>query len=74
MDHNVTSMGNYPVLILGAGATKACNGPLTNDILVEADQAVPNIERENYLALLDRFLEDAFHLPPRPSRSPSSYP
>lgn len=63
-----------PVLILGAGATKACEGPLTNDILFEADQAVSAIEREGYLALLDRFLEQVFRLPPRPSRVKSSYP
>jgi hypothetical protein len=63
-----------PVLILGAGATKACNGPLTNEILFEADKAVSSIEREGYLASLDRFLEDVFRLPPRPSRKMSSYP
>jgi hypothetical protein len=61
-------------MVLGAGATKACNGPLTNDILLEADRAVSTIEREGYLALVDRFLEDVFHLPPRPSRDKFSYP
>jgi hypothetical protein len=35
-----------PVLVLGAGATRACNGPMTNDILFEADQAAAEIERE----------------------------
>ena len=63
-----------PVLILGAGATKACKGPLTNDILFEADRAASSIEREGYLALLDGFLERVFHLPPRASRVKSSYP
>jgi len=63
-----------PVLVLGAGATKACNGPLTNEILFEADQAVSNIEREGYLSLLDRFLEDVFRLPPRSLRARFSYP
>lgn len=63
-----------PVLVLGAGATKACNGPLTNEILLEADQAVSNIEREGYLALIDRFLEEVFRLPLRPLRVKFSYP
>src|SRR5947209_3524278 len=63
-----------PVLILGAGATKACGGPLTNEILPDADQAVQNIEREGYLALLDCFLEQVFRLPPRPARTKYSYP
>ena len=26
-------MARHPVIILGAGATKACGGPLTNEIL-----------------------------------------
>jgi hypothetical protein len=63
-----------PVLILGAGATRACNGPLTNEVLLEADKAVTDIEREGYLALLDRFLEEVFHLPPRALRTKFSYP
>jgi hypothetical protein len=63
-----------PVLILGAGATRACNGPLTNEILFEADSAISAIEREGYLALLDRFLQNVFHLPPRSLRTRSSYP
>jgi len=63
-----------PVLVLGAGATKACRGPLTNEILPEADKAASEIEREGYVALLDRFLEDVFRLPPRPYRKQSSYP
>jgi hypothetical protein len=63
-----------PVLVLGAGATKACGGPLTNDSLFEADQAVTGIEREGYLALLDGFLEQVFRLPQRNSRVKTSYP
>ena len=63
-----------PVLILGAGATRACNGPMTNDILFEADQAAAEIEREGYISLLDRFLVDVFRLPPKPCRVKSSYP
>ena len=63
-----------PVLVLGAGATKACNGPMTNDILLEADRAAGIIEREDYLALIDSFLTDVFHVPPRSSRTKPSYP
>src|SRR5690242_13561938 len=63
-----------PVLILGAGATKACNGPLTNEVLLEAEQAVTAIEREGYLSLIDEFLQDVFRLPPRPVRVRASYP
>jgi hypothetical protein len=63
-----------PVLVLGAGATRACNGPLTNEILLEADKAAVQIEREGYLTLLDRFLIDVFRLPPRSLRVKSSYP
>jgi hypothetical protein len=63
-----------PVLVLGAGATKACHGPLTNDILLEADKAAQNIEREDYLSLMDSFLQDVFHLPPRQYRVKTSYP
>src|ERR1700743_1525580 len=47
---------------------------MTNEILLEPDRAVLAIEREGYLALLDRFLEDVFRLPPRPARTRSSYP
>ena len=67
-------MPNGPVLILGAGATRACNGPLTNEILLEADRVAAEIEREDYLALVDGFLTDVFRLPPRPGRVKSSYP
>jgi hypothetical protein len=56
-----------PVLVLGAGSTKACNGPLTNEILIAVGQAISNIEREGYLSALDRFLEDVFHMQQRPS-------
>ena len=63
-----------PVLVLGAGATKACNGPMTNEILFEADRAAQIIERNKYLALIDSFLKDVFRLPPRKLRTKISYP
>jgi hypothetical protein len=63
-----------PILVLGAGATKACNGPLTNEILFDAGQAVSSIEREGYLSALDCFLEAVFHMPARPVRTKLAYP
>jgi len=62
------------VLILGAGATKACGGPTTNEILSEADTNACAIEREDYLETLNSFLEQVFLLPPRSCRTVSSYP
>lgn len=41
-----------PVLILGAGATKACEGPLTNEILPEASTAIAEIERDGNINLV----------------------
>ena len=63
-----------PVLVLGAGATKACAGPMTNEILWEADESAVIIEREDYLALLDQFLQDVFRMPPRGQRTKWEYP
>ena len=63
-----------PVLVLGAGATKACNGPLTNDILLEADRSAINSTRPDYIALVDEFLTDVFRLPPKATRIDTSYP
>lgn len=63
-----------PVLVLGAGATKACAGPLTNEILWEADESHAIIEREDYLCLLDEFLQLVFRMPARGARGKWSYP
>ena len=48
-------MASDTIVLFGAGATKACGGPLTNEILPEAFQPVvrPEIEREYYIDLLD---------------------
>lgn len=51
------------VVILGAGATKACGGPLTAEILPRAFSYGGLIERENFLGELQAFLTDNFHLP-----------
>lgn len=54
------------VLIFGAGATKACGGPLTDEILPEAFKiydSYPDFEREGFLELVDQFLIDYHHVP-----------
>jgi hypothetical protein len=63
-----------PVLVLGAGATKACNGPLTNEILFETYQGVQNLERKEYVDLVDSCLKDIFRLPEGGARTKASYP
>ncbi|NJO36124.1 MAG: hypothetical protein HC869_26795 [Rhodospirillales bacterium] len=51
------------MVVLGAGATKACGGPLTNEILHEAFQLSQRTERAINLELIDRFLQEQFRLP-----------
>ena len=57
-----------PVFIFGAGATKACGGPLTSDILPDAftilyssDSGV--INREGFPQVVEEFLISKFNLP-----------
>ena len=61
-------MSEKPVIILGAGATKACGGPLTDEILPaalngETDYQTPVIDREDLLDYTGRFLADCFNVP-----------
>jgi hypothetical protein len=56
-------------IVLGAGATKACGGPLTAEILPEGFSAAGIIEREDYLANLSAFLHENFHVPPGAQRT-----
>jgi NAD-dependent SIR2 family protein deacetylase len=76
-----------PVVILGAGATKACNGPLTNELLPQVFQlreaarqtgdsdALSLFDREEFINLLDDFLTSNFHVPPAPAaRQTDDYP
>ena len=51
---------NDPVIILGAGATKECGGPLTNEILPKAF-SILGIE-EDSLRVLGDFLKDQFYV------------
>jgi hypothetical protein len=70
-------MSSDTVVIFGAGATRACGGPLTNEILPEAFQPAIRgaIEREDYGNLLEQFLVANFHLPAQPhNRSDFDYP
>lgn len=66
---------SYPIAIFGAGATKACGGPLTNEILHQAFEFEEIIEREDFLHTLDNFLIENFHIPrDRSVRKPGRYP
>ena len=67
-------MGGNMVVIFGAGATKACGGPLTNEILPDVFSLRQDLEREGYLAKLEEFLVENFHLPPEPMRQSHHYP
>ena len=67
-------MRTETVLIFGAGATKACGGPLTNEILPRAFELQEFINREDFLTTLGDFLRENFHLPERGGRPPESYP
>jgi len=53
-------MRHTPVLVFGAGATKDCGGPLTNEILPEAFNVANFPEQQDSLMLLRRFLDDNF--------------
>jgi hypothetical protein len=63
--------GESVALVLGAGATKACDGPLTAEILPGAFAATGGRQLE----LLDRFLKQIFNVPAqRARRQPADYP
>jgi hypothetical protein len=61
------------VVVFGAGATKACGGPLTNAILPDLLALRRSLEREGYLELVDRFLVENFNVP-RTGRRPEHFP
>ncbi|WDP90271.1 MAG: hypothetical protein HUN04_11420 [Desulfobacter sp.] len=64
-----------PVIIFGAGATKACNGPLTWEILPQAFELESELKREDFFGILDDFLIENFHLPANiEARQASDYP
>lgn len=51
------------VVVFGAGATKACGGPMTNEILLDVFRSRPDIEHKQHLDRLDEFLVENFHVP-----------
>src|SRR5262245_30879729 len=58
-------------VVLGAGATKACDGPLTTEILSQAFKAT----RGEQLDLLNRFVQQIFNVPAAlAKRQPGDYP
>lgn len=68
-------MRSGTAFIFGAGATKACGGPLTNEILPRAFALQEFINREDFLNKLEEFLRENFHLPESWSaRTRESYP
>ncbi|MGJ0485995.1 MAG: SIR2 family protein [Methylomicrobium sp.] len=70
-------MASKTIVLFGAGATKACGGPLTNEILPQAFEPMvrSEIEREYYIDLLEKFLIENFHLPQRQAdRAEADYP
>ncbi|MCP4076280.1 MAG: hypothetical protein GY744_08855 [Gammaproteobacteria bacterium] len=62
-------MDSNTVVIFGAGATKACGGPLTNEILFRGFTNEYQIDREDFLGILNSFLTDNFF-----SSVPETYP
>jgi len=62
------------VFVFGAGATKECGGPLTNEILPSAFASLPE-RMPSALGPLNDFLCEVFHLNSAiPERKPNDYP
>jgi len=57
-------MAGEIVVVLGAGATKACGGPLTNEILPWAFRNPEVIHREDYVPDAVEFIRDIFGMDP----------
>lgn len=75
-------MPTKPVIVLGAGATKACGGPLTRDILpaalngemADGGRQMRVDDREELLALTSQFLSSCFNVPVGQSVRPEDCP
>jgi hypothetical protein len=61
-------------VIFGAGATRACGGPLTNEILPEALALRSEFGRKEHLDLLEQFLVQHFGLPQVAKRRADLFP
>jgi hypothetical protein len=67
-------MRDTTVIVFGAGATKDCGGPLTNEILHDALASDPTlIQQQDAIALLRQFFDDRF-LPTGQRKRPKDYP
>jgi hypothetical protein len=69
-------MQENPVFIFGAGASKACGGPLTDEILYDAfcnDTLCSTLDRLNEIELVRRCLTEHFHVPKEGARA-QDYP
>jgi hypothetical protein len=62
-------MDSKTVVIFGAGATKACGGPLTNEIISKGFDNEYNIDREDFLGTLNKFIDENFF-----QINPETYP
>src|SRR5271169_1809636 len=61
----MASFGSRSVFVFGAGATKACGGPLTHEILPAAFEppVADTLKHVNLSRLVERCLIDHFHIP-----------
>lgn len=67
-------MRDATVIVFGAGATKDCGGPLTNEIVPEAFASpLPLVLQQSSIDLLRKFLDDCF-IQPGQSKLPQDYP
>jgi hypothetical protein len=77
LGNSVLNISKKPAFIFGAGATKACGGPITNEILPLAftPEFRNRMKRNDYLERIDSCLIRHFHLPANPEeRQPDDYP
>ncbi len=69
------TVSERPIVVLGAGATKASGGPLTAEILPRAFTLQEVLQREDFYPILERFLVENFHLPSDANaRGPEHFP
>lgn len=74
---SVSDDREHTVVFLGAGATAACGGPLTNQILPQAFELLrtdPTYDREVFSQAVKAFLEENFHLSANGRSDASAFP
>jgi len=66
------------VAVIGAGATKACGGPATADILPTAFRLAAEgnaaMQREDFIGAIQQFLGSNFRMMPHPGMGANDYP